>query len=121
MAMPVNLTFLVPQAMMKGLTKLGRWESSTGGSAWVDSLQGGHPTSGSLSLVGGLDGLEFLQGLLGGLQTSQYRHQEEWSRLGRTRRRSLCFLLLSWMRFVSSDASSCVVIVAYGGSDAGPS
>lgn len=28
MAMGVNLAFLVPQAMMKGLTKLTFWESS---------------------------------------------------------------------------------------------
>jgi hypothetical protein len=28
MAMAVNLAFLVPQAMMNGLTKLGRWVSS---------------------------------------------------------------------------------------------
>lgn len=44
MAMGVNLAFFVPQAMMKGLTKLTFWESSARKSAevlWQGAHEGG--------------------------------------------------------------------------------
>lgn len=69
MAMPVNLAFLEPQAIMKGLTKLTFWASSArrGQKPKEGSGTGFIPTGSNMRFGGGADALQLLQGLFGGL------------------------------------------------------
>lgn len=129
MAIPVNFAFLVPHAMMKGLTKLGFCESTAGivsqdyrKETWaMEALwySWRARTFWSCLLRDTAELFELFERLFSSLRTNisilfVYRHHflgGERRVSKRTCLKSLCFLLLSWMRFANSLPSSCVVML----------